>query len=165
MVASHTRPPTPTPTSWPPPAGTRWRRPHTRGPCWWRRWGSGQRQSNGGRTLRGGERVRLGHVIAGLHTGHDGGTGGHGVKSLKSFRHALPQVGIKLFENATSPLMCLTWCALIALGQDGSKLYPHLPTFVALSPQYRLCIQGGTAFKCHRSARPTQFSYHAFLPP
>ena len=64
----------------------------------------------------------MGRLIARLHTGHDDGTGGHGVNTLKGVRHALPQVGNKLFENGTSRLICLTPSGLVALGQGGIGL-------------------------------------------
>ena len=69
----------------------------------------------------------MGQLIAGLHTGHDDGTGGHGVKRLKGVRHALPQVGNKLFESATSQLIYLTWSGLVALGHGGiGPLFFHI---------------------------------------
>ena len=69
----------------------------------------------------------MGQLITGLHTEHNDGTGGHGVNRLKGVRHALPQVGNKLFKNATSQLICLTRSGLVALGQGGiGPLFFHI---------------------------------------
>ena len=71
--------------------------------------------------------VRVGHLIAELHTGHDDGSGGHGVNRLKGARHGLPPVGNKLFEKATNQLICLTRSRLVALGQGGTgPLFFHI---------------------------------------
>ena len=82
------------------------------------RWESDFDRSDG-EDVGGSGGVRVGQLIARLHTGHDDGTGGHGVTRRKGVRHPLPQVSNKLFENATSKLICFARSRLVALGQGG----------------------------------------------
>ena len=83
------------------------------------RWESDFDRSAGGRMWGGGGGVCVGYLIVELHTEHDDGIGGHGVNKLKGVKHALPQVGNNLFENATSQLICLSRSGLVAPGQGG----------------------------------------------
>ena len=72
--------------------------------------------------MGGGGGLCADHLIAGLHTRHDDGNGRHGVKRLKGERHLVLQVGNKLFENATSRLICFARSRMVALGQGGMGL-------------------------------------------
>ena len=75
-----------------------------------------------GEDVRGGRGVRVGQLMAGLHTKRDKVTGGHRVARLKGVRHALPHFGNKLFENASRQLIRVTWSRLVALAQGGIGL-------------------------------------------
>ena len=82
------------------------------------RWQSDFDRSDGGRTGGSGG-VRVDQMIAGLHTGHDAGTGGHGVNRCKAVRHPVLQLCCEFFEHAISQGLCLRWSGLVALGQGG----------------------------------------------
>ena len=47
---------------------------------------------------RGRWSVRVGQLIAGLHTGQDDGTRGHGMNGCEGVRHPVFQLGYEFFE-------------------------------------------------------------------
>ena len=61
----------------------------------------------------------MGRLIAGLHTGHNDGTGGHGVNKCKGVRHLVLQLRYESFEHSTSQGPCLRRSGLVPLRQGG----------------------------------------------
>ena len=65
------------------------------------RWQCDFAWSDGERTL-GAMEVSIWGLIAGLHTGHDDGTEGHGVNGFERVRHLFLYLAKELFEDGTS---------------------------------------------------------------
>ena len=61
----------------------------------------------------------MGWLIAGLHTGRDDGTGGHGVNKCKGVGHLVLQLGYEFLEHATNRGLCVRRFGLVALWQGG----------------------------------------------